>query len=59
MFQLAKDEFEGLRLQIEILEKNMSSQIVTTYSNKRPNSALPYAFTEQGVAYDKRCLKQR
>ncbi len=21
-----------------------------TYTNKRPNSALPYAFTEQGVA---------
>ncbi len=27
----------------------MSSQIVMTYSNRRPNSALPYAFTEQGV----------
>jgi hypothetical protein len=28
----------------------MSSQIVMTYSNKRPNAALPYAFTEQGIA---------
>ena len=28
----------------------MSSQIVMTYANKRPNTALPYAFTEQGVA---------
>lgn len=24
--------------------------IVTTYSNKRRNTSLPYAFTEQGVA---------
>jgi phage regulator Rha-like protein len=50
MFQLTKDEFEDLRLQIETLEKPMSSQIVMTYSNRRPNTALPYAFTEQGVA---------
>jgi phage regulator Rha-like protein len=28
----------------------MSSQIVMTYSNKRPDKAVPYAFTEQGVA---------
>jgi phage regulator Rha-like protein len=28
----------------------MSSQFVMTYSNKRPIKALPYAFTEQGVA---------
>jgi phage regulator Rha-like protein len=28
----------------------MSSQIVMTYPGKRPNTALPYAFTEQGVA---------
>ena len=28
----------------------MSSQIVTTSSAKRPKTALPYAFTEQGVA---------
>ena len=27
-----------------------SSQIVMTYSGKRPKTALPYAFTEQGVA---------
>ncbi len=30
--------------------KMMSSQIVMTYSKKRPNTALPHAFTEQGVA---------
>ncbi|WP_245562277.1 ORF6N domain-containing protein [Niabella aurantiaca] len=28
----------------------MSSQIVMTYPGKRPKTALPYAFTEQGVA---------
>jgi len=50
MFQLTKAEFEDLRLQIETSEKSMSSQFVTTYQNRRPNTALPYAFTEQGVA---------
>lgn len=28
----------------------MSSQFVMTYPSKRPNIALPYAFTEQGIA---------
>ncbi|MES2111374.1 MAG: hypothetical protein V4577_21640 [Bacteroidota bacterium] len=28
----------------------MSSQFVMTYPTKRPTAALPYAFTEQGVA---------
>ena len=28
----------------------MSSQTVMTYPGKRPRSAMPYAFTEQGVA---------
>ncbi len=50
MFQLTKEEFGVLRSQIETLEKPMSSQIVMTYPNRRPNAALPYAFTEQGVA---------
>lgn len=49
MFQLTKGELENLRFQIEN-NQAMSSQIVMTYSTKRPNSALPYAFTEQGVA---------
>ena len=39
MFQLTENEW-----------KNMSSQIVMTYPNKRPKVALPYVFTEQGVA---------
>jgi len=29
---------------------SMSSQIVMTYPSKRPKTALPFAFTEQGVA---------
>jgi phage regulator Rha-like protein len=52
MFQLTKEEFEALRLQIETLEKTenpLRLQIET--SNKRGgNRYLPYAFTEQGVA---------
>ncbi len=39
MFQLTKEEFE-----------DMSSQIVMTYPIKRPKTALPLAFTEQGVS---------
>ena len=50
MFQLTKEEFENLKFQIETLKQSMSSQFVMTYLNKRPNIALPYAFTEQGVA---------
>lgn len=50
MFQLTAVEAEGLRSQIDLMQQTISSQIVTTYPRKRPNSALPYAFTEQGVA---------
>ena len=39
MFQLTMEEWES-----------MSSQIVMTYPSKRPKTAFPYAFTEQGVA---------
>lgn len=39
MFQLTKLEWE-----------NMSSQIVMTSTIKRPKTALPLAFTEQGLA---------
>lgn len=49
MFQLTQSEFEKIKLNLQN-NKMMSSQIVITYSNKRPNSALPYAFTEQGIA---------
>lgn len=50
MFQLTTEEFDLLRFQIDSVQKDMSSQIVMTYPTKRPNAALPYAFTEQGVA---------
>lgn len=50
MFRLTKAEFDDLRSQIETLEKSMSSQTVMTYPKRRPNIALPFAFTEQGVA---------
>lgn len=39
MFQLTKSEW-----------KSMLSQIVMTYPIKRPKTALPFAFTEQGLA---------
>ena len=46
MFQLTKEEYE-----------NMSSQIVMTSKTKRPNSALPFVFTEHGVAMLSNVLK--
>lgn len=51
MFQLTKEEFEDLKLQIETLNKNdnpLRTQIAT--SNRGGTRYLPYAFTEQGVA---------
>lgn len=50
MFQLTKDEFEDLRFHINASTQDMSSQIVMTYPTRRPNTSLPYAFTEQGIA---------
>ena len=64
MFQLSKDEFENWKSQIAISipTENMSSQnartsnpdmlsqIAMTSAKRRPLSALPYAFTENGVA---------
>ena len=41
MFQLTIDEWQNLM---------MSSQFVMTSHNKRPKTAIPFAFTEQGVA---------
>jgi hypothetical protein len=51
MFQLNKNEFESLRLQIETLEKDNSlrSQFATS-KGRGGTRYLPYAFTEQGVA---------
>jgi hypothetical protein len=50
MFQLTSVEFESVKLKPENDHQGMSSQFVMTYLNRRPNSALPYTFTEQGVA---------
>ncbi len=52
MFQLAKEEFEELRCQIESSESHnpSRSQIVTLKTGRGSNlKYLPYAFTEQGV----------
>ena len=51
MFQLTKEEFENLRLQIETFKKTdkpLRTQIAT--SKRGGTRYLPYAFTEQGVA---------
>ena len=64
MFQLSKEEFENWKSQIAISipNENMSSQnartsnadmlsqIAMTSAKRRPLSALPYAFTESGIA---------
>jgi len=51
MFQLTKEEFEGLRLQIETLENDDSLRLQIATSNGRGGTRyLPYVFTEQGVA---------
>ena len=48
MFQLTENEWE-----------RMSSQIVMTSLNKRPKTALPYAFTEHGVTMLANVLKSK
>ena len=53
MFQLSKEEFEKWKSQnaTSMLDnENMKSQNATTSPSKRPLSALPYAFTENGIA---------
>jgi hypothetical protein len=65
MFQLTKEEFEGLRFQIETLDNNdhpLRLQIETsdndpslrlqieTSKGRGGTRYLPYAFTEQGIA---------
>ena len=52
MFRLSVAEFESIKTQVHKTNEQftMSSQIVMTYPGKRPATALPYAFTEQGVA---------
>jgi ORF6N domain-containing protein len=57
MFQLTRKEWHDMSSQFVMtsaqgVENNNvnSSQTVTAYPQKRPRTALPYAFTEQGVA---------
>ena len=51
MFQLTKEEFEALRLQIETLESSNSLRLQNETSKGRGGTRyIPYAFTEQGVA---------
>lgn len=54
MFQLTKEEWEGIRFQFETLEKTdhpLRLQIETLKKSRGQHSKyLPYAFTEQGVA---------
>lgn len=51
MFQLSKQEFEDLRLQIESLEISDNSLRLQNATSKGRGGTryLPYAFTEQGV----------
>lgn len=56
MFSLSPIEYKELRRHIENSTESMSSQFVMTYPGKRPKAALPYAFTEQGVAMLSRVL---
>jgi hypothetical protein len=54
MFQLTKEEFDGIRFQIETLERGenpLRLQNETLKGGRGKHSKyLPYAFTEQGVA---------
>jgi phage regulator Rha-like protein len=54
MFQLTKEEFEGLRFQIESLGVNGNSLRLQNETLKRGRGQhskyLPFAFTEQGIA---------
>ena len=50
MFQLSKEEWDGLRFQIETLKPKNSLRLQNETSKRGGTRYLPYAFTEQGVA---------
>lgn len=53
MFQLTVSEWNAMRSQFVTASQNtavMQSQIVSAPQSKRNTNAMPYAFTEQGVA---------
>jgi hypothetical protein len=62
MFQLTKEEFDGISFQIETLERGENHLRLQNETLKRGRGKhskyLPYAFTEQGVAMlsGKNCL---
>jgi hypothetical protein len=62
MFRLTLIEWQTIRSQSVTAWESMAvegSQNVTAYQSKRNTSLMPYAFTEQGVCYAKRSIKQR
>jgi phage regulator Rha-like protein len=60
MFQLTKEEWEALRLQIETLNDILRLQNATLESGKgRHTKYLPYAFTEHGVTMLASVLKSK
>jgi ORF6N domain len=61
MFQLTAKEWSQIKLQSTDyqLGTTMSSQIVMTSGSKRPKIALPYSFTEHGVAMLASVLKSK
>lgn len=51
MFQLTKEEYESLRLQIETSDNNNLLRLqIETSKGRGGTRYMPYAFTEQGVA---------
>jgi hypothetical protein len=48
MFQLTKEEFEGLRLQIETSEKSTIPLRLQIATSNKGTRYLPYVFTEHG-----------
>ena len=53
MFQLTKEQYEAIRVQVETLENSQSSrsQFATLKNGRGQNiKYLPYVFAEQGVA---------
>lgn len=50
MFQLTKEEFEGIKFQVQAAESGSNLRLQIETSSWGGNRYLPYAFTEQGIA---------
>jgi len=57
MFQLTKDEYDGLRFQIGTSDDEETLRFQNGTSNRGGRRYLPYVFTEQGVAMLSAVLK--